>query len=147
MNIPVITLEVQAMKHTMKTLLTKYAMQIDTEIQAAVDEFCTPENVKRIVKEAAKSAIQSSIADQVQGYFKYGAGREQVAAAVREQLELKTNAETVKVSDIVEYYGGQYTVVAKGENPGTFDLVAYPDSKAGDSWRNVASSKLQVLRS
>jgi|VirMetMinimDraft_7_1064189.scaffolds.fasta_scaffold327519_2 SpoVK/Ycf46/Vps4 family AAA+-type ATPase len=86
MNIPVIRLEIQNMKYAIQTALTQHAAQMDADIQAAVESYCTAENISRVVREAARSALQEAIRSEVDKFFRYGNGREAVAAAVKESI-------------------------------------------------------------
>lgn len=114
MNVPVITLEIQAMKHSIKTVISEYSAQIDAEVQAAVDAFCTPENIREVVRHSAKQAIEQAIRETVHQYFAFGAGRKQVADKVQEQLELldkhdKDRKTTLRREFEAPYGSGQRT--------------------------------------
>lgn len=89
MNIPVIRLEVQGMKHTMQVAVTEYLAKMDEDIQRAVETVCTPENVAQIIRTHAQAAIDDVLKREISNYFLYGQGREAVKAAVTAQLEGK----------------------------------------------------------
>lgn len=87
MNIPVITLEIQGMKHTIKTALMREAAAIDSGVQAALDKLCTEENVARIVEDEARQQIESALKEEVKNFFRWSnAGRAAVREAVHEHL-------------------------------------------------------------
>jgi hypothetical protein len=86
MNIPVIRLEVQGMKYSIQTALMQHAAQMDADIQAAVEAYCTPENLSEVIRKAARDALATAIKDEVDKFFRYGNGRKAVAEAVKESI-------------------------------------------------------------
>lgn len=88
MNIPIITLEVQAMRHTVKSALLLHAAQMDKDIQAAVDAYCTPENIGQVVRETARAEINEAVKEEVRNFFRYSPnGRKAIREAVHEHME------------------------------------------------------------
>jgi hypothetical protein len=85
MNIPIIRLEVEGMKYAIKTALTQHAFEIDTYIQEAVDQYCSDDNLRQVVTAQARAAIESSVKDEIDRFFR-GAGRKAVADAVTAAL-------------------------------------------------------------
>jgi predicted Ser/Thr protein kinase len=87
MNVPTIRIEIERMRQTMSTMLTEQAALVDAELQAALDKFCQPDNIKRVVQEAAHSALEAAVKGEISSFFSYGgAGRKSVAAAVQDGL-------------------------------------------------------------
>jgi hypothetical protein len=86
MNIPIIKLEVEGMRHTVMCALMEHQAKMDASIQAAIDAACTPENIDRVVQEAAGRALKEVIQAEVAKFFNWGPGREVVAAAVKAKL-------------------------------------------------------------
>jgi hypothetical protein len=84
---PIITLKVEHMRHTMAMMLTEYQAQFDEHLQAAVNRFCSPENLKRIIGEAVDSEMKVVIETEVRNFFQYGKGREAIKRAVVGKLE------------------------------------------------------------
>ena len=83
MNVPIIQLSIESMKHTLHTALTEHAALMDTSIQQAVEEYCTPENIDSVVKKAAMQALDIAVKEEIRNFFGFGrAGR----AAVREAV-------------------------------------------------------------
>jgi hypothetical protein len=88
MNIPIIKLEVQGMKHTVQTALAQYAAQMDSSVQAAIEAYCSDDNLNAVINAAVRGALEEAIKSEVQDYFRWsGAGREAVRAAVTEHLD------------------------------------------------------------
>ena len=46
MAFPIIRLEVERMQHTIITALTQYEAQLDSDIQNAVDLYCSTDGIK-----------------------------------------------------------------------------------------------------
>lgn len=87
MNVPIITLEIQGMKNTIKTALMQEAAAMDKGVQDALDRLCTEENVARIVNEEARRQIEAALKEEVQNFFRWSAaGRMAVREAVHEHL-------------------------------------------------------------
>lgn len=86
MQLPIIRLEVEGMKYAVVTALSAHAAQMDADIQAAVEAYCTPENIASVVRGAATEALDRAIKAEVQNFFNYGDGRKAVAAAVKESI-------------------------------------------------------------
>ena len=102
MNLPIIQLSVESMKHTVSVALMQHQAQMDSDIQAAVERYCTPENIGRVIQRAATSALEGAIKAEVDAFFRYGAGRQAVAAAVKESiLKKETYTRLDHVDDLV----------------------------------------------
>lgn len=84
MNVPIIRFETENIKHTLCVALTQHAAQMDADIKAAVEEYCTPENISRVIRSAADAHLTYAIQEEVKAFFWHGPGRKAVAAAVKE---------------------------------------------------------------
>ncbi len=78
--------------------LLEQQTKIDADIVAAVENYCTPENISRIVDSAARDALTYAIQEEVKAFFRVGPGRKAVAEAVKEAL---LNKETYTILDTV----------------------------------------------
>jgi hypothetical protein len=85
-TVPVIRIEIERMRQTMSTMLSDQAALVDAELQAALDRFCQPDNIKRVVQEAAHAALKSALTSEISNFFHMGAGRRTLAAEVQQQL-------------------------------------------------------------
>ena len=85
-DIPIIRLELERMKYSLVTALVDHNKEMDSMIQDAVDRYCTPENLYRIVTEQAQAAVKSCVEDKVSRFYKYGEGAEIVQKLVSETL-------------------------------------------------------------
>lgn len=86
-TIPIITLEVEHMKHQIKTALCEYEGMMSKEIQDAVDAYCTPENIRRVVADTVKRTIDENLKEELHHYFRYGAGHHALLSVIRESLD------------------------------------------------------------
>jgi hypothetical protein len=85
-NIPVIRLEVQGMKHTMMVALQQYQVNLDADIQQAIADYLTEENVSRVVRESVRSAIELVLREEVLKFYQYGEGRKMVQQIIQSSL-------------------------------------------------------------
>ena len=86
MDIPIVRLEIQRMKHTICTALAEHSAKMDSDIQKAIEDFCTEENIDRVIREATYKILDCTIREEVEAFFRYGPGRNVIAAAVKEKL-------------------------------------------------------------
>lgn len=87
MNVPIITLQVEGMKHAIKVALSKYTAAVDEMVQAAVDKYCEPENIRYVVFQATTAAIDACVKESVKGFFGYGGkGRKYILEEVERRL-------------------------------------------------------------
>lgn len=86
MELPIIKLEIERMKHTMVVAMSEYQAQIDSNLKAAVEAFCQPENLKRIIDAQVEQTLKQVIEEEVKNFFRYGKGRQVVSAAVVAKL-------------------------------------------------------------
>jgi len=84
--IPIIKLEVEHMRHTMAIALSKYTAQLDETLQSAIEAYCTPENLERIIYEETNRVLGRVIKEEVQNWFVYGEGRKAIKDAVEKRL-------------------------------------------------------------
>ena len=88
MNPPIIRLEVESMRYTVMTALTKHAAQMDADVQNAVDRYLTEENVIKIIDETVRDCVNSAVKEEIQRQFIYsGAGRKAIREAVAQYME------------------------------------------------------------
>ncbi len=85
-ELPIIRLELEGMRMTFCRALTEYHASIDASVQDAVERFCRPENISRIVNSSADKAMEEAIRASVDDFFRYGDGRKAIQDAVRARL-------------------------------------------------------------
>jgi len=85
-TIPIIRLEVSGMKHTILRAFSEYMTDLDSDVQAAVETYCSGENIKRVIAAVVSTEIEMAIREETHNYFRYGKGREIIKAAVARRL-------------------------------------------------------------
>ena len=87
MNVPIITLEIQGMKHKILAALMQEAFALDQGVRDALERLCTEENIARIVHDEARRQIDAALKEEVKNFFGWSnAGRAAVREAVQEHL-------------------------------------------------------------
>ena len=92
MEIPIIRLEVDRMRHTIAKAFTEYELQISEEIRQAVDTYCSEDNIQRVVSDSVRVTLDRAIDEEITKYFAYGEGRKFIAKEVIKRLELELQA-------------------------------------------------------
>ncbi len=89
MNMPVITLEIQGMKHTVMHMISNHTAAIDKDVQDSIDRLITEDNIRQVINSAVKDALERAIKSSISDYFSYGDGRKAVDGAVKEAISAK----------------------------------------------------------
>ena len=93
--IPIVRLEVEQMKHSILMACSEYAVQMDADIQAAVEEACKPEHISAVIRKYAHEEIDNAIKEEIKQFYRYGDGRkvvkEVVGAMLSERLKEDPN--------------------------------------------------------
>ena len=88
-NLPIIRLEVGHLRHTMVRMMTDHTAKMDFQIKQAIEQACSPDNVQRILDEAARRYLAQAIDDEVKSFLLCGKGR----ALLRKQIEKRLKQE------------------------------------------------------
>jgi len=88
---PIVRLEVSSMKQTLAIAVTDHMAAIDEQVQEAIKQACTPENLLRVLQTAVDSALNEVITEEVVNFYRRGAGRAVVRAAVHSRLNIVPN--------------------------------------------------------
>lgn len=87
MNIPIIRLELDNLRHSIQLALSNHSLNIDEQVKKAIDQFATEENLAAIIGAEVRKAISSAVSEEVQRFFMYtGRGRMVIREAVTEYL-------------------------------------------------------------
>jgi hypothetical protein len=84
---PIIRFEVEHLKHCILHAFSEYALSFDKDIKEAINRFCKPENIQRIMNEAVRETMEQAINDEVQSFFRFGKGREVIKKVITKNLE------------------------------------------------------------
>ena len=88
-ELPIIRLSIEGMKKSILMALTEQQALFDEAARAAVEHFCRPENVNRVVAEEVEAAIMDAVSDEVRAFFRHsGPGRVAIRHAVEERLNI-----------------------------------------------------------
>lgn len=94
MSIPIIKLEISAMKQTLLTALMGHAARMDSDLRQAVEDYCNEGNITQVIRETAKREIDEAVKVEVQNFFRYtGPGRQAIRLAVQEHMDRMFPAE------------------------------------------------------
>jgi hypothetical protein len=86
-SVPIIRLEVERMKYSILAAFAEHQGTLDADIVAAVEAYCEPENIRRIIGDGVKHTLDNVIREEVEKFYRYGKGREVVREALRQVLE------------------------------------------------------------
>lgn len=88
MNIPIIRMEIQGLKHNIAMMISEHQLKLDEHVKDAVDQYCTDENIKKVVMEATINALNQVMKEETESFFKYGEGRKAISESVKSILNL-----------------------------------------------------------
>ena len=88
-SIPVVRLEVGYMKHAILHAFSQHSAQMDADVKRAVEHFCRPENVSAIVAKAVNDTLKRAIEEEIDRFYRYGAGQSFLREAVEKKLSGK----------------------------------------------------------
>lgn len=87
MGIPVIRLTLEGMKGSILKAFSELELQLDEDIRAAVEAYCTPENVAAIINREVQTAIDAAVKQEVDNFYRYGEGRQIIRKVIQERLD------------------------------------------------------------
>lgn len=86
-SLPILRLELSGMRQAIMMAFTARQASIDAEVQAAVDAFCTPENLRGVIDRCVANEIESAIRREVERFYSSGDGRKAIAEIVAKNLK------------------------------------------------------------
>lgn len=84
---PVLTLELSGMREALHFAFTEHQARLDEQVHAAIEAFCTPENLARVIDEKVNQVLKAAIHEEIQRFYTYGKGRDVIRAAVERRLK------------------------------------------------------------
>lgn len=87
MNIPIISLKVEGMRHEVHTALTNYEAQMDQYVRETIDEVCSESNIRQLIKASVASEMNDAIKRAAESFYRYGDGNKIIAELVVEKLK------------------------------------------------------------
>lgn len=85
-GIPIIRLEIEGMKTAILTAFMENQLKLDSMLKDAVEKFCSPENVERIMNDAVNTTLKKAIESEIDTFFRYGKGNVVLKEAVTNKL-------------------------------------------------------------
>ena len=79
---PILRLELESMRHTILKVLQDQAIMLDTQINAAVRDYCTADNLESIVPQQVQVSVDDAIHSEIRDYYRHGKGRAFIKKAV-----------------------------------------------------------------
>jgi hypothetical protein len=129
MNPPTIRIEIEGMKQTLMTMLGQRAALLSEEMQAAVDNFCTPERIQQIITETAHRQLMGIVEDEVRSFFAYGAGRRTIQQAMQKKLDemFPEGGHSTRQQALIDLAGAVDTFLnAKVPEDGSYSQIIEP---------------------
>lgn len=88
MNVPVFTMQIDSMKHTLKAMVSEHAARLDTHMKAAIDGYCSEENLNQVINAEVRQNLDVVMKEEIRNYFGYGSiGRKVVKEAIHKHLD------------------------------------------------------------
>lgn len=89
-SVPIIRFEVESMKHSVMVALSRYAADMNSDIQRCIEEALDPDKIEEIIREEAEHQIKCVIAEEISRFFNYDeVGSKFVRDAVTQRLKEK----------------------------------------------------------
>ena len=87
-GVPLITLEIQGMKHIVKQALLDYKSVTDTQVSNALELAMKPENIEGVIRSTVATCVRSAVTEEIQNFFRYSEpGRLAIRQAVQEWMD------------------------------------------------------------
>lgn len=88
MNVPIIRLEFETMKETIRFAMTQQMARIDTDINAAIDRYCTSENLQALIDDTVRQSVNQAVKEEIQSLFRFnGHGRMAINDAIKKYAD------------------------------------------------------------
>jgi hypothetical protein len=86
-GMPIISLEISSMRHTVKAMLSEHAAKLDADIQRAVDSALTSEAIAHVIQNTVHECIKAAVKDEIIDCFRYSKpGRQAIREAVQSHM-------------------------------------------------------------
>ena len=85
-NTPIISVELQSMKLSLKHAIAERSLMLDGWITAEIDKALSEENVKFIIEQQVKRVIESVVNEEVNDFYRRGDGRAIIQKVINERL-------------------------------------------------------------
>ena len=99
---PIINVEIEGMKHHMRTMLNRHTIEADSHIKAALDKVLSEEHLELLIERAVRDAVEDAIREEMRFAFTTpgGAGRQYIKKFASEIINSSiSRLENNEVSD------------------------------------------------
>lgn len=86
MTMPIIKLEIQHLRESVMHMISAQELELDGHVKAALDRFCSEAAISALINQAVNDALREAITQTVEGFFRYGPGREAIRGPVLERM-------------------------------------------------------------
>ena len=83
---PIIRIEVENMKQSIAHAFTEMQLSMDANVRNALEKFCTPENIDRVVSQQVETTMKEVIQQEIESFFKFGPGRSVITKELRRKM-------------------------------------------------------------
>lgn len=88
-GMPILRLELEGMKLSFLRAFQELSVQTDAMVKSAVEDFCRPERLQKIIDDEVNRTLKAAIEKEVETFFRYGDGSELIKLLTRKALESK----------------------------------------------------------
>ena len=83
---PIVRLEVESMRLSILHAFSNQMLQMDDNLKIAVDNFCTPENIQRIMNGEVERVMREVIQEELVKFYRHGEGRQIIAEKIKKNI-------------------------------------------------------------
>ena len=70
----VIKVRLESLGKQLQGMIAVHSAEIQQQVQNSVDNFCEPENLKRVIQSEVSERIKEKLSESIKDYFGYGDG-------------------------------------------------------------------------
>lgn len=85
-TVPVIRIELQRAQYALNAIIQEAFLQRDEDVKRAIETALSPENIQRWLSDSVTTEIRKAIDQEIQSFYRYGAGREALKEMVVKRL-------------------------------------------------------------
>lgn len=89
MGLPLFRIQLEGVRETLTGAVVLHQESITKDLLAAVESYCSPDNLQKVLETEVNKVLGNIIADEVRSFFTYGEGRAAVRDAVRSAVITK----------------------------------------------------------
>lgn len=109
-NVPVVRLTVDGMKYSLLATLREHCLELDEQVQRAVEAACEPAALQVMLNEVAAKEIRLAVSQEIERFYRYGKGRE----VIKDIVAAKLDREFQESKEYHRFMGEQYALEGMG---------------------------------